>query len=39
MRGARTPRGKHVHLGFAQTHRTSGASKSVARKRPCSLTS
>ena len=38
-RGARTYREKHVHLGFAQAHRTSGASKSVARKKPCSRTS
>lgn len=38
-RGARTYRGKHVHLGFAQAHRMSGASKSVARKQPCSRTS
>jgi len=26
-------------LRFAQAHRTSGASKSVARKQPCSRTS
>ena len=38
-RGARTYRGKHVHLGFAQAQRMSGASKSVARKQPCSRTS
>ena len=38
-RGARTFREKHVHLRFAQAHRTSGASKSVARKQPCSRTS
>ena len=38
-RGARTYRGIHVHLGFAQAHRMRGASKSVARKQPCSRTS
>jgi hypothetical protein len=36
---ARTYREKVVHSGFARHHSTRGASKSVARKQPCSLTS
>ncbi len=39
LRGARTGRGKYGHFRFAQRHRMRGASKLVARKRPCSRTS